>query len=221
MKNPQPLNIILLGDPASGKATHGKFLAEKYRLYDLDMGRELRRIKNRNLRKKFKLGKTLDKGKLTPTRLVREILHHHISHLPKHKGLLLNGTPKMIGEARLVARWLKQAKRDKVLMIYLTIPLKETIRRMTEREEYFKGKFSKRPDDNDRALKNRIKYYHVNITEVVNFLKKCYPFVKISTLGTILGAKKRLIGKIDAYEKRVHQNVRRNRNNRRGRKNPE
>ena len=195
----QPLNIILLGDPAAGKATHGKFLAKKYRLYDLDMGRELRRIKDKRLRIKYKLKKTLDKGRLTPTKLVREILHHHISHLPKHKGLLLNGTPKMIGEARLVAKWLKQEKRGNVLFVYLTIPLKETIRRMTSRKTYFRGKFSKRPDDNNQALKNRIQYYHINITEVVNFFKKHYPFVKISTLGTIPGAKKRLVNELKKY----------------------
>ena len=53
-----PLNIILLGDPAAGKATHGKFLADKYKLYDLDMGRELRQLEhNPKLRKKYRLDK--------------------------------------------------------------------------------------------------------------------------------------------------------------------
>ncbi len=65
MKNVQPLNIILLGDPAAGKATHGKYLAAKYNLYDLDMGHELRGLEhNKALRKKYQLDKTLDKGKL-------------------------------------------------------------------------------------------------------------------------------------------------------------
>ena len=49
-----PLNIILLGDSAAGKATHGKYLAKKYRLYDLDMGRELRGLEhNKVLRKRI------------------------------------------------------------------------------------------------------------------------------------------------------------------------
>ena len=70
MKNQsQPLNIILLGDPAAGKATHGKFLTAKYRIYNLDMGQELRALeRNRSLRKKYRLDTTLDKGKLTPKR---------------------------------------------------------------------------------------------------------------------------------------------------------
>jgi len=196
-----PLNIILLGDPAAGKATHGAFIAQKYNMYDLDMGRELRSIsKNPVLRKKYRLDKTLEKGKLTPTKIVRQILHDRIVSVSGNRGLLLNGTPKMIGEAKLVAKWLKQEKRGNMLFIYLSIPLKETIRRMTGRKEYFKGKFSKRPDDNDKALKNRIAYYKENICEVITYFKKLYPHTTISTVGTISQAKKRLLQVLAKYE---------------------
>lgn len=197
MKKPTPLNIILLGDPASGKATQGKFLAKKYGLYDLDMGRELRALDdNLALRKKYRLDKTLDRGKLTPTALVRKLLHHRIHSTPKPQGILFDGTPKMLGEAKLVSKWLKLEKRKNVIFIYLSIPLKETMRRMTSRKTYFKGKFSRRPDDNNKALKNRVAYYKKNITEVVAYFKKLYPFVKISTIGTIPEARQRLINKI-------------------------
>jgi adenylate kinase family enzyme len=201
MTNPNnhTLNIILLGDPAAGKATHGAFLAKKYGLYDLDMGRELRSLEhNKILRKKYRLEKTLDSGKLTPTELVRNLLHDRIIATPKKQGILFNGTPKMLGEAKLVAKWLKQEKRTYVLFVYLSIPIAETIRRMTSRKTYFKGKFSKRPDDNDKALKNRVAYYKKNITEVIAYFKKQYPFIKISTMGTISQARKRLTIKLSS-----------------------
>jgi len=200
MKQAQPLNIILLGDPAAGKATHGKFLEQKYRLYNLDMGRELRSLEsNTTLRKKYRLDQTLNRGKLTPTQLVRKILHDRIHNTPKNIGILFNGTPKMLGEAKLVSKWLAREKRGKILFVYLSIPLKETIKRMTIRKTYFRGKFSKRPDDNNKALKNRIAYYKKNITQVVKFFKKLYPFIRVSTVGSITLAKKRLLNKIEAY----------------------
>ena len=196
----QPLNIILLGDPASGKATHGSFLAKKFHLYDLDMGNELRGLEhNKTLRKKYRLDKTLDSGKLTPTELVRNLLKDKIHSTPKSRGILFNGTPKMIGEAKLVNKWLKQEKRFRVLFIYLSIPPAEIIRRMTSRKTYFKGKFSKRPDDNNKALKNRVAYYKKNITEVVAYFKKLYPFATVSTTGTIAIARARLLEKLKKF----------------------
>jgi len=201
MNQTQPLNIILLGDPAAGKATHGAFLAKKFRLYDLDMGRELRSLEhNHKLRKKYRLDKTLDSGKLTPTELVRNLFHDRIHATPKKQGILFDGAPKMLGEAKLVAKWLKQEKRDRVLFIYLSIPITETVRRMTSRKTYFRGKFSKRPDDNNKALKNRLVYYKKNISEVVAYFKKHYPFIKISTMGTISEARKRINNGLEKYK---------------------
>lgn len=184
MTDQKPLNIILLGDPAAGKATQSALLCKKFKLIDLDMGKELRRIKNKELRSRYNLKDTLEKGRLTPTQLVRGILEDKITSAPQFKGILFDGTPKMLGEAKLVYKWLKQQHRKDPIVIYLSVPVSETMRRMSDRKEYFRGKFSKRADDNDKALKNRIAYYRKNISEVINFFQTKYKFKKISGLGS-------------------------------------
>ncbi|MBU6447602.1 nucleoside monophosphate kinase [Patescibacteria group bacterium] len=185
MVKQQPINIILLGDPAAGKATQAQNLMKKFRLYDLDMGRELRRIdvktKNPSLRRE--LAATLNKGKLTPTKLVREIFKQVIGSVPKNKGILFDGTPKMIGEARLVKKILDANGRRNVKVIYLSIPQAETLKRMVGRREYFKGKYSKRADDTPAALKNRIRYYHKNIAGVKKYFAEIYGLHSISGMG--------------------------------------
>lgn len=183
--NEKPLNIILLGDPAAGKATQAKNLMKKFRLYDLDMGRELRRIdvktKNQLLRKE--LAATLNRGKLTPTKLVRGIFMQVIDSVPKNKGILFDGTPKMIGEARLVKKILDANGRSNVKVIYLSIPQAETLKRMAGRREYFKGKYSKRADDTPAALKNRIRYYRRNIEGVKKYFAEIYGLRSINGIG--------------------------------------
>ncbi len=194
-----PLNLILLGDPAAGKATHAKYLCQTFNMYDLDMGRELRNIKNQKSKLQDVLQKTLDKGKLTPTDIVRKILYEKIHSTPKNKGILFDGTPKMIGEAKLVTKWLKAEGRSKPLVIYMSIPMTETIKRMTQRKEDFKGKFSKRADDDKKALQNRVKYYRENISEVVKYFKTIYAYKKISSNAPVPKVRKVLQKIIDSF----------------------
>ncbi len=192
----QPLNIILLGDPAAGKATQAKFLLNKHKLLDLDMGREMRLILNGKgssaVRKALK--QTTSKGKLAPTDIVRAIHKQKILSASKNKGILLDGTPKMIGEAKLVYKWMQQVKRTpkSTIALYLHIPEKEVLKRAKNRIEYFKGKFSKRPDDTIDSLKNRIKYYRKNIAQVISFFKGKYYYKEINGLGSRTEVKKRI-----------------------------
>ena len=193
------INIILLGDPAAGKATQSALLAKKYNLRDFDMGKELLKIQHGrgNVSAKAALAKTFSKGKLTPTALVRDLQKKVALETPKSKGVLFDGNPKMITEAKLVSKYLKQAGRNEIVFLYLSLPQKDIIKRMSERKVYFKRKFSKRPDDNIKALKNRLKYYNTNIREVVDFFKSKYPNRKISGLGTVQEVNARIVKAIN------------------------
>ena len=201
------MNIILLGDPAAGKATQAKRLVEKYGLYDFDMGRELRKARQKDKVLNEVLQKTQDKGKLTPTKIVREILHNRIVKTRKNTGLLFDGHPKMIGEAKLVHKWMNEVGRTDTIVIYLKVPRSEVERRMLGRTEYFKGKYSKRADDTVQALKNRIRYYRENISEVILFFKQKYPFGVVDGLGSEAQVAKRI-------EKAIYELTQKQRRNR-------
>ncbi len=195
----QPLNLILLGDPAAGKATHAAYLCKRYNMVDLDMGKELRKLKERSKAFEAKLKGTYNRGNLTQTSIVRGILQKKIFSTPKNKGILFDGNPKMIGEAKLVAKWLKDQGRAAPLVIYMSIPMKETVRRMTERKADFAGKFGRRDDDNAAALNNRVKYYRKNITEVVAYFGKIYRYKKISSNAPVPKVRKILVRLIENY----------------------
>jgi adenylate kinase len=196
-----PINIILLGDPAAGKATQSALLVKKYQLYDFDMGKELneRRVKNKKLDAVLQ-GNT-DKGNLTPTQIVRKIHREVILKTPKTQGVLFDGTPKMLGEARLIYKLLKEIKRHDPVVIYLSIPLSETVKRMNDRIGYFSGKFGKRADDSDAALKNRVRYYRKNISQVVAFFSSKYKYKRVSGLGSVAEVRQRIAKAIKELSK--------------------
>ena len=183
----KPFNLILLGDPASGKGTQAERLAKKYHFYNLDMGHEVRKPE---ARAQFDYAKTTGIGKLTPTAIVRGIFKRVIAVVPANKGILFNGTPKMINEAKLVARELSRAKRSEPLVIYLTIPTTEMIQRLGKRG---------RDDDSMQALRNRQKYYKEQITQVVAFFGERYTVKKISGMGTEAEVEKKIEAVIKKY----------------------
>lgn len=196
-----PLNIILLGEPAAGKATQAKLLLKKYKLIDLDTGKEMRKLFKKGSQKQI-LSKTLNKGYLAPTKLVRAVLKDKIFSAPDNKGILFDGNPKMLGEAELVASLLKKTKRADPLVLYLTISLKEKLLRVSKRKEFLAGKKTLRADDTPEGMKHRAAYYKKNIAEVVNYFKKKYIFKIIDGMGSIEQVHKRILAAIETYEKK-------------------
>lgn len=200
MKKP-PFNLVILGDPAAGKGTQADRLARKYRMYDLDMGKE---VKKPAALAQYDYAKTTAIGKLTPTAVVRNIFKQSINAVPFTQGIVFNGTPKMVNEAHLVANLLKKNKRIDPLVIYIHIPMHETLRRATKRRERVNGRLVKRDDDNERALRNRRRYYKDQIAHVVKFFKTRYEFHKISGMGSEAEVAKR-ISKAVMHYKQNHE----------------
>jgi adenylate kinase len=192
----KPFNLILLGDPASGKGTQAARLVKKYHFYNLDMGVEVRKPA---ALAQYNYEKTTAIGHLTPTAVVRGIFKRVIAATPEKQGILFNGTPKMINEAKLVARELVHAKRSDPLVIYLKIPASEMFERADKRRERVNGKLVKRDDDSVLALKNRQKYYKAQISRVVAFFGQWYTVKKISGMGTEAAVAKEIASAIKKH----------------------
>ena len=202
----QPLNIILLGDPGSGKATQAAYFVKKYDLYDFDTGRELTLAREKNKKIDTILIHNYDVGKLAPTKIVRKIMRDKIFRHPKGQGILFDGTPKMLGEAKLVHSWMRANGRTNVIFFYLSIPREAIVERVLKRKGYEVGKkYKKREMDSIAALKNRAVYYKKNIKEVVDFFSKHYSYNEINGMGTRLQVRRRIQKVIDQYLKQREQ----------------
>jgi adenylate kinase len=199
------LNLVLLGDPGAGKATQAEYFAKKYGMFDYDMGRELTLLRQKDKKFDSDQKRTGDKGLLTPTKIVRSLNKKVVLGLPKSKPILFDGHPKMIGEAKLIAKYLKETKRTNPLVLYIRIPSDEVVKRIQKRKGYYNTKFNKRADDSTTALRNRAKYYRKNITEVVDFFKSTYTFANIDGMGTRAEVRKRIQKAIDFYVKNYEQ----------------
>lgn len=186
-------NLILLGDPAVGKATQAKKLLKKYKfLREFDFGKWLRNLTSEEKRK-YRYSETAGKGFLTPTKLARAKFKEVIFSTPKNRGMFFNGNPKMLGEAKLIKSWMQKSERLNILFIYLSIPKKEMLKRIEIR-----AKEEGRSDDEVKYIENRMKYYSKNIRDVARYLSKNFKSKKISGLGTREEVYRRLTAWINA-----------------------
>lgn len=198
-------NLILLGDPGAGKATQSAYFAKKYKMYDFDMGKELTLLREQNESVEKAQRKTADKGILTPTSIVRKINREKLTAVKQSQGILFDGHPKMVGEAKLIAKILDDSKRMKPLVLYIQIPTAEIVRRVRGRKGYFNTKYSKRSDDTMAGLKNRAKYYRTNIADVLAFFKTKYTVAQIDGMGTKSEVRSRIEQAINFYLKHYEE----------------
>lgn len=135
MKQPasQPLHLILLGPPASGKGTQGRRLAGALGLAYLSTGALLRE----ELEKDSPLGREvrpiLARGEYVPDELMFPIL---ADWLVNHRGgWVLDGFPRSLPQAEFLDSWLRDHDDAIDAAVSLDVPMSELIARIRGRVE--------------------------------------------------------------------------------------
>ena len=122
--------VILLGAPGSGKGTQSMRLADKYGFTHLATGDILRA----EVAQGSDLGKKAEgymkAGKLVPDAIVIEMV---AGKIVSGGNYLLDGFPRTIEQAQGLDQILKQSNSVVSLVVYLTLPVAEAIKRMSSR----------------------------------------------------------------------------------------
>lgn len=181
--------IILLGEPAAGKATQSKLLVKKYGLKDFDMGKVLRQQEAANINRAA-IQKTDYKGKLAPSSIVKKLNADYIEKIGKNVGVIFDGHPKKLVEAKFVARELQKIGRHDVVFLYLSVPFSQTLKRV-------QGTLRGRADDSVKALRNRVSYFRTDVAATVKFLQARYPSARVSGVGSIQVVHKKLVAALE------------------------
>ncbi|MFA5392327.1 MAG: nucleoside monophosphate kinase [Candidatus Paceibacterota bacterium] len=199
------LNIIFLGRSGSGKGTQLALLKKKFSLIEIDTGSLLRRFIKQKGYLSQKTAEVIAKGDLVPFWLVVNIWLKKILNISLDKGIIFEGSPRSLEEAKILDEALNWLGRNNIRVIYLNVKEKEVIRRLSLRRicsqcgrEYsleFRSGLKKclfcektlirRADDYPKAIKNRMFYFQKNIIPVINYFRNKKILVEINGLGTV------------------------------------
>ena len=152
---------IIFGPPGSGKGTQAKRIEEEFHLAHLSTGQTLRDEVQRGTQIGWEVARSMSAGDLVPDDLVVSIVRQRLSVPEKSAGVLLDGFPRTVEQARALDEMLAEEGKHVDFVIALEVPEKELVERILRR-----AAVQGRADDTKEAIAERMHEYH-KLTEAV------------------------------------------------------
>lgn len=187
----KPLNFVLIGRSGCGKGTQAKLLMERFQnlvpVVTGDMFRELMKLDTDIARR---VRKTVEEGGLPYDDLATTLWTHKIAfEVKEDQGILADGLPRRLSEAKDFDRLLEYMERDdNTRVILIDVSREEAFNRLTKRRickecgrlipwvgEFKKlkvcdkcgGELKTRHDDSPEVINNRLDYYDDRVVKVI------------------------------------------------------
>jgi adenylate kinase len=200
-----PLILILLGKSGSGKGTQVNLLKDKLGLDFLGTGALLRERKKIGDFSANKIAEVIDKGGIVPPPVVFKLWMDKFEAFKnkgdEFKGVILDGSPRKLLEAKLLddsLGWFNWDKRVKILLI--DISDEEAINRIAKRKICPKcgniaiisdsedsnkcsvcgGELIIRPEDTVEGTQKRLEWFREEVVETVNHYESMGRLIKIN-----------------------------------------
>ena len=188
------LNIILMGPPGAGKGTQATRIVDEFHLPHISTGDMFRE----NIKNGTPLGlqakAIIEAGGLVPDEVTCAMVKDRLARPDCANGYLLDGFPRTIPQAEELVKIGKELGREVNLVIDLTVPEKELIRRIAGRRVCPKcgasyhvdtmkpkkegicdrcgAELVQRKDDNAESFKVRLDNYYESTQPIADFYKK-------------------------------------------------
>ncbi len=186
--------LIFLGPPGAGKGTQARVVARKLGIHHISTGDILREAAAKRTGLGLAAKAKMDKGELVPDNVISPIVEERLSRPDCRNGAILDGFPRTIAQAEFLDRILKRTGLGEPLVLNLQVETDSIIRRLTGRRtcstcgEIYNihvnpprqdevcdkdgGKLIQRADDNEDAIRIRLKAYEQDTLPLIDYYEK-------------------------------------------------
>ena len=151
------MKFLLIGIQGSGKSTQGNILSKLFKIPYLSTGHIFREIAKEKTTLGRYIKETINSGILVPDEKTIEIVNGYLSRPEYKRGYILDGFPRTLKQV-------EKFKNNVDKVIYLRIPDKEALWRLTHRKDT-------RDDETLPAIKKRIEMFHTFTDPVIEHYK--------------------------------------------------
>jgi len=177
------MDLILFGPPGAGKGTQAKALQDERGLVQLSTGDMLRAAvaAGTELGKKSKA--IMDRGDLVGDDLVIGIIAERLDKPDCAKGVIFDGFPRTVAQARALDTMLAQRDRKIDAVVELKVDDDAMVGRMETRVRENPG--AARADDNPETLRKRLGVYRQNTAPLLDFYSNQGKLVTVDGMAPI------------------------------------
>lgn len=151
-----------MGPPGAGKGTQATALSEKLRIPHISTGDLFRK----HIADETPLGQQvkhiLDSGKLVPDEITNQMLIERLRQPDTRNGFLLDGFPRNIGQAEVLASELAQSDQKLDAVVQLHVDEDVVVQRLLTRG---------RSDDNEDVIRHRQHVYQSETAPLLDFYR--------------------------------------------------
>jgi adenylate kinase len=190
----RPLDLVLLGPAGAGKGTQARRIAEKYHVPHVASGDLLRTHRTQKTELGLAATGYMDRGALVPDDLVIDMVVDRMRQPDADHGVLLDGFPRNVAQARALDKELEAEGRALHLVLYLEVPFDLLVKRAADRWtcrscqttynytvnpprrrgvcDVDGGELYQREDDRPEVVSERIKVYVKDTVPVVDYFRE-------------------------------------------------
>jgi adenylate kinase len=158
---------IIFGPPGSGKGTQAAKIQDEFGLKHLSTGAILRQEVAKGTPTGKEVGRVMAAGDLVPDDLIVDIVRRRLPEAEKGEGVLLDGFPRTVAQARALDAMLADEGRHLDFVVALDVPEKELVERILHR-----AKVQSRTDDTREAIEERMHEYRTLTAAVLDHYRK-------------------------------------------------
>lgn len=212
--------LVLVGAPGAGKGTQADILCKQFNLLHLASGDLFREA----LSKGTDLGKQakayMEKGLLVPDDITIKLIQEKINGLEKGQGVLLDGFPRTLEQAKALDKNLKAQNKQVDRTALIDVSQEELLRRLsgrwicrqcqapyhlqsappkiTGRCDKCSGELYQRADDTVETVKKRLEVYSAQTSPLIDYYRQAGKLIEVKGEGEPQAVGKKLITALKA-----------------------
>jgi adenylate kinase len=154
--------LVLVGPPGAGKGTQATALSEKLGIPHISTGDLFRK----NIAEETELGREvkhiLDSGGLVPDEITNQMLIERLHQADTEDGFLLDGFPRNIGQAEVLAKVLAESDQKLNAVVQIEVSEDVLVQRLLVRG---------RSDDNEGVIRHRLHVYQSETAPLLDYYR--------------------------------------------------